>query len=110
MNKNDGDGGILFGNWSSNDDDYKDGTDPTAWSGSSAILEEYMRTKMPVKYAQCWVFGGTLTTGRCVWWGVGGWSVFVCVCGGGDRLKMILMSVMLSTARNIGSQTDATWL
>ena len=76
MNKNDGDGGILFGNWSSNDEDYKDGTDPTAWSGSSAILEEYMRTKMPVKYAQCWVFGGTLTTGMCA-------CVYVCVGGGG---------------------------
>lgn len=59
---NDSDGGILVGLWSGNDKDYADGTDPTSWSGSEAILKEYMKTKKPVKYAQCWVFGGTLTT------------------------------------------------
>ena len=64
VNINDDDNGVLWGNWSSNDKDYADGTDPTAWSGSEAILTEYMRTKQPVKYAQCWVFGGTLTTGE----------------------------------------------
>ena len=63
VNINDDDNGILWGNWSSDDADYADGTDPTAWSGSEAILTEYMKTKQPVKYAQCWVFGGTLTTG-----------------------------------------------
>ena len=62
VNRNDNDGGILVGLWSSNDEDYADGTQPTAWSGSEAILQEYMDTKRPVKYAQCWVFGGTLTT------------------------------------------------
>ena len=61
----DGDGGILFGLWSSKDKDYADGTDPTAWSGSSAILEEFWESKRAVKYGQCWVFGGLLTTGQC---------------------------------------------
>ena len=61
VNMNDRDGGILHGNWSGN---YSDGTEPSAWSGSEAILDEYMRTKQPVKYAQCWVFGGTLTTSK----------------------------------------------
>ena len=59
----DGDGGILYGLWSSEDKDYEDGTDPTAWSGSLAILEEFWKTKKAVSYAQCWVFGGLLTTG-----------------------------------------------
>nr|WVH01986.1 protein-glutamine gamma-glutamyltransferase K-like isoform X5 [Halisarca dujardinii] len=59
VNFNDDDGGILWGNWS---DDYSGGTPPTAWSGSGAILEEFWRTKKVVKYAQCWVFGGTLTS------------------------------------------------
>lgn len=59
VNVNDRDGGILVGNWSG---DYADGTEPSAWSGSEAILDEYIKTKKPVKYAQCWVFGGTLTT------------------------------------------------
>ena len=55
---------MLWGKWASSEDAYADGTDPTAWSGSEAILTEYMSTKQPVKYAQCWVFGGTLTTGE----------------------------------------------
>ena len=65
MNVDDGDGGILCGLWSSEEDDYADGTDPTAWSGSSAILEEFWHSKTSVKYGQCWVFGGLLTTGQC---------------------------------------------
>ena len=64
VNQEDNDGGILFGLWSGNDEDYADGTDPTAWSGSAAILRQYIETKKPVKYGQCWVFGGTLTTGK----------------------------------------------
>ncbi|XP_065911871.1 protein-glutamine gamma-glutamyltransferase K-like [Dysidea avara] len=62
VNINDGDNGVLWGKWASSEAAYADGTNPTAWSGSEAILTEYMRTKQPVKYAQCWVFGGTLTT------------------------------------------------
>ena len=64
VNQEDNDGGILYGLWSSNDDDYADGTDPTAWSGSAAIFREYLKTKKPVRYGQCWVFGGTLTSGK----------------------------------------------
>ncbi|XP_022079687.1 protein-glutamine gamma-glutamyltransferase K-like [Acanthaster planci] len=57
-------GGILSGNWSG---DYADGTEPTAWSGSASIFEEYIRTGLPVRYGQCWVFGGLLTTAlRCI--------------------------------------------
>ena len=54
----------MVGNWSGN---YTDGTSPMAWSGSGAILEQYLQTKRAVKYAQCWVFGGVLTTGRSGW-------------------------------------------
>ena len=64
VNQEDSDGGILYGLWSSNDEDYADGTDPTAWSGSAAILRQYIETKKAVRYGQCWVFGGTLTTGQ----------------------------------------------
>jgi transglutaminase 1 len=59
VNANDNDGGILFGNWSG---EYAPYTSPSAWSGSGAILEQYWKTKEVVKYAQCWVFGGTLTS------------------------------------------------
>ncbi|XP_071448143.1 annulin-like isoform X2 [Hetaerina americana] len=53
------DNGALVGNWSG---DFSGGTAPTKWVGSMKILQEYYRTKKPVKYGQCWVFGGVLTT------------------------------------------------
>ncbi|XP_063969739.1 protein-glutamine gamma-glutamyltransferase 4-like [Lytechinus pictus] len=51
--------GILVGNWSGS---YDDGTSPTKWNGSVAILEEYKETGSPVLYGQCWVFSGVFTT------------------------------------------------
>ncbi|XP_064640895.1 hemocyte protein-glutamine gamma-glutamyltransferase-like [Lineus longissimus] len=53
------DDGILEGNWSG---DYHGGTPPIAWSGSEAIMSEFWRTLHPVKYGQCWVFSGIVTT------------------------------------------------
>ncbi|CAL1532743.1 unnamed protein product [Lymnaea stagnalis] len=53
------DNGVLAGNWSSN---YAGGRSPLSWTGSSAILEKYWKTKSPVKYGQCWVFSGLSTT------------------------------------------------
>ncbi|XP_041375414.1 protein-glutamine gamma-glutamyltransferase K-like [Gigantopelta aegis] len=53
------DGGILVGNWSG---EYPGGKSPLSWTGSVAILEEYYKTSMPVKYGQCWVFSGVVTT------------------------------------------------
>ncbi|XP_046385500.1 annulin-like isoform X2 [Ischnura elegans] len=53
------DNGALVGNWSG---DFSGGTAPTKWVGSMKILQEYYRTKKPVKYGQCWIFGGVLTT------------------------------------------------
>ncbi|KAG1690979.1 Hemocyte protein-glutamine gamma-glutamyltransferase [Nymphon striatum] len=54
------DNGVLVGNWSG---EYDDGTAPWAWTGSAAILEEYLQNGgVPVKYGQCWVFSGVTTT------------------------------------------------
>uniref|UniRef100_A0A1B6EUM3 Transglutaminase-like domain-containing protein n=1 Tax=Cuerna arida TaxID=1464854 RepID=A0A1B6EUM3_9HEMI len=58
VNCND-DQGVLLGRW---DGEYDDGTSPSAWTGSVPILEEYLTTKLEVKYGQCWVFAGVLTT------------------------------------------------
>eukprot|EP01120_Amphizonella_sp_Union-15-10_P008073 TRINITY_DN2829_c0_g1_i1.p1 TRINITY_DN2829_c0_g1~~TRINITY_DN2829_c0_g1_i1.p1 ORF type:complete len:841 (+),score=212.43 TRINITY_DN2829_c0_g1_i1:2-2524(+) len=52
------DNGVLVGNWSGN---YQGGTPPTGWVGSADILNQYFITGKPVRYAQCWVFSGTLT-------------------------------------------------
>ena len=49
------DEGLIIGNWS---EDYADGTAPGAWTGSHAIMDEFWRTRMPVKYGQCWVYAG----------------------------------------------------
>ncbi|CAL1532742.1 unnamed protein product [Lymnaea stagnalis] len=53
------DSGVLTGNWSG---DYSDGRSPLSWTGSAAILEEFWKSKRPVKYGQCWVFSGLSTT------------------------------------------------
>ncbi|XP_070764611.1 protein-glutamine gamma-glutamyltransferase K-like [Enoplosus armatus] len=54
------DRGVLQGNWSG---DYSSGTTPTVWSGSVEILKAYHKNSgTPVKYGQCWVFAGVVTT------------------------------------------------
>lgn len=54
-------GGAVMGNWSN---DFSGGTAPTEWIGSKKILQEFYRTKKPVKYGQCWVFSGVLATSK----------------------------------------------
>lgn len=59
-NSEDEDAGILEGLWS---DEYPgDCTLPWAWTGSVEILTQYMASKKSVKYGQCWVFSGLVTT------------------------------------------------
>lgn len=53
------DNGVLVGNWS---DDFDGGTAPSKWVGSMKILQKYYKDKKSVKYGQCWVFAGILTT------------------------------------------------
>ncbi|KAF7995203.1 hypothetical protein HCN44_004675 [Aphidius gifuensis] len=58
-NSNDYDKGVLLGRWDGN---YADGKHPCAWLGSSDIIQKYHKEKTSVKYGQCWVYGGVLTT------------------------------------------------
>ncbi|XP_013788213.2 hemocyte protein-glutamine gamma-glutamyltransferase-like [Limulus polyphemus] len=54
------DKGVVEGKW---EEPYDDGTAPWMWTGSSAILEQYLKTKgVPVKYGQCWVYAGVCNT------------------------------------------------
>ena len=48
-----------MGKWTGNNDD---GKPPAFWNGSVKILKEYYNTKKPVRYGQCWVFSGVMTT------------------------------------------------
>ncbi|XP_014223313.1 annulin [Trichogramma pretiosum] len=51
--------GVVMGNWT---EDFGGGTPPSQWIGSLKILQQYYRTKKPVKYGQCWVFAGVLAS------------------------------------------------
>ncbi|XP_073239325.1 coagulation factor XIII A chain-like [Porites lutea] len=59
-NFNDQDGGVLHGRWDGNYP--RDTTAPTSWTGSVAILEQFWQKKCDIKYGQCWVFSGLVTT------------------------------------------------
>ena len=61
VNSNVVDNGILTGRW---DGEYADGTASSAWTGSVKIMEDYLLTRRSVKYGQCWVFAGVLTTSK----------------------------------------------
>ena len=59
VNSND-EGGMLWGRWT---ETYPpNSTDPTEWVGSVEILRQYLLNEEPVRYGQCWVFSGVLTT------------------------------------------------
>ena len=60
VNSND-EGGVIVGRW---DGKYDDGKSPSSWTGSIAILENYVKSSRPVRYGQCWVFSGVTTTSR----------------------------------------------
>ncbi|XP_053305334.1 protein-glutamine gamma-glutamyltransferase 5-like [Spea bombifrons] len=64
INSND-DNGVIQGRW---DDNYENGTCPTKWNGSNAILRQWSNSGFkPVKYGQCWVFASILcTVMRCL--------------------------------------------
>ncbi|XP_050529082.1 annulin [Daktulosphaira vitifoliae] len=51
--------GAIQGNWT---EDFSGGTPPIDWLGSAGILQKFYEKKKPVKYGQCWVFAGVLTT------------------------------------------------
>ncbi|KAF1380726.1 hypothetical protein PFLUV_G00166920 [Perca fluviatilis] len=53
------DEGVLVGNWSG---EYTYGVAPTSWTGSTDILLSYANSKMPVCYAQCWVYAAVFNT------------------------------------------------
>ncbi|XP_040186220.1 protein-glutamine gamma-glutamyltransferase E-like [Rana temporaria] len=54
------DNGVVEGNWDSR---YSGGVDPLYWNGSVEILTMWRkRGYKPVKYGQCWVFGGVFCT------------------------------------------------
>lgn len=58
VNSND-DHGVLVGKWDGN---YSDGIGPSSWTGSVDILDQFLRSEQEVKYGQCWVFAGVVTT------------------------------------------------
>ncbi|KAJ8259232.1 hypothetical protein COCON_G00182440 [Conger conger] len=61
MINSNGDRGVLQGNWGST---FTGGVSPSHWNGSVDILRRWRDSDYhPVKYGQCWVFGGVMCTG-----------------------------------------------
>ncbi len=58
LNANDGDPGVLQGQWGG---PYDGGTPPHVWTTSEQIFSEY-RTSGTVSYGQCWTFAGLLSS------------------------------------------------
>jgi hypothetical protein len=73
LNDNENNCGVLRGKWSTND--FTDGRPPTTWSGSVAILKQYLENVLvckgdnpePVKYGQCFVYAGLVTTSMFIY-------------------------------------------
>ncbi|MCL4137814.1 UNVERIFIED_CONTAM: hypothetical protein GTU68_050949, partial [Idotea baltica] len=58
------DSGVLVGNWTGK---YEGGRSPSEWRDSIAILQQFYAKKKPVKFGQCWVFSGVVTSAcRCL--------------------------------------------
>lgn len=55
------DQGVLYGNWGN---DFTNGVSPTKWAGSVEILQKFNKNLKPVKYGQCWVFAGVLSSSK----------------------------------------------
>jgi len=51
---------LLVGNWGSS---FAGGKEPWFWTGSDQVYKQFVSSNFAsVKYGQCWVFGGTLTS------------------------------------------------
>lgn len=50
---------VLQSRW---DGQYVGGTSPLLWTGSHQIISQYMNTRRPVNYGQCWVYACLFTT------------------------------------------------
>merc|ERR550525_2307047 len=61
---------VLMGNWCSTPGCFDEGVEPWTWTGSKAIYEKWLTENSIVKYGQCWVFGGILSS-ACRSLGVG---------------------------------------
>ena len=51
--------GILVAKWGTN---YVGGVKPGVWKNSRQIFSQYLASEQPVKYGQCWVFSGIVTS------------------------------------------------
>lgn len=99
------DDGAVMGNWSEN---FGGGVPPTDWMGSGEILQKYWKKKRPVKYGQCWVFAGVLTSGE-YWYIVHKANTNLnyirriklqCTCGGHDIIYDRISNVIIKTCIN----------
>ncbi|XP_036433992.1 coagulation factor XIII, A1 polypeptide a, tandem duplicate 1 [Colossoma macropomum] len=101
------DNGVLVGNWSGN---LSLGTAPSAWTGSAEILLSYAsKGGVPVKFAQCWVYAGTLNTFlRCL--GVPA-RIITNYCSAHDNMGDLKTDIVLDEDGRMDTNytTDSIW-
>jgi len=99
-----GESGVLVGNWSGQ---YDGGTPPAAWVGSAPILRQWAASG-PVKFGQCWVFSGLLTTVcRCL--GIPARSVTCFVCAHDASVNRVVDRFFDANGEKLKIGGDRIW-
>ncbi|KAM9829210.1 protein-glutamine gamma-glutamyltransferase 5-like [Syngnathus typhle] len=98
--------GVLEGRWKGS---YKNGVNPTEWSGSADILLRWMASKgNPVRYGQCWVFASVLCTVMRVL-GIPSRVVTVFNAAHDGDGNLITEEFYSSTGQRLGISKDSIW-
>ncbi|XP_061657142.1 protein-glutamine gamma-glutamyltransferase 5-like isoform X2 [Syngnathoides biaculeatus] len=98
--------GLLEGRWKGS---YKDGVNPTEWSGSADILHRWMASKgNAVRYGQCWVFASVLCTVMRVL-GIPSRVVTVFNAAHDCDGNLITEEFYSSTGKRLGLSKDSVW-
>ncbi|XP_051915729.1 protein-glutamine gamma-glutamyltransferase 5-like isoform X1 [Hippocampus zosterae] len=98
--------GLVEGRWKGS---YKDGVEPTQWSGSADILHRWMASKgKPVRYGQCWVFASVLCTVMRVL-GIPSRVVTVFNAAHDGDGNLITEEFYSSTGERLGLSKDSIW-
>ncbi|XP_037099763.1 protein-glutamine gamma-glutamyltransferase 5-like isoform X2 [Syngnathus acus] len=98
--------GVLEGRWKGS---YKNGVNPTEWSGSADILLRWMAAKgNPVRYGQCWVFASVLCTVMRVL-GIPSRVVTVFNAAHDGDGNLITEEFYSTTGQRLGISKDSIW-
>ena len=81
---------------------------PWYWTGSPAILSQWLKTGSPVKYGQCWVFSALVTT-VCRSLGIPCRSVTNFASGHDTNANLVLEFYVNADGSRDSRQDDSMW-